>query len=58
VNGVDEPLFPFEATQAAFERVQRVYRDAGAEQRCRLYAGSGGHRYYKQDVWPFMEEFL
>lgn len=58
VNGRDDAIFPFEATQAAFERVQRIYRDAGAEHRCRLYAGSGGHRYYKEDAWPFMEEFL
>lgn len=58
VNGRDDPLFPFAATQYAFSEVQRIYQDAGAPDRCRLYAGDGGHRYYKDDVWPFLAEFL
>ena len=24
--------------------------------RCELYVGDGGHRYYKERVWPFIAE--
>lgn len=58
VNGVEDPLFPFDATRTAFANVRRIYTDAGVEERCRLYAGPGGHRYYSHDVWPFLKEFL
>ena len=36
--------------------LQTVYRVAGVPERCRLYVGDGGHRYYKEDVWPFMHQ--
>ncbi len=58
VNGIEDRIFPFAATQNAFSELQRVYRDAGVPDRCRLYAGDGGHRYYKDEVWSFLAEFL
>lgn len=58
VNGIEDHIFPFGATKEAFSEVQRIYEDADVPDRCRLYAGRGGHRYYKDEVWPFLAEFL
>lgn len=58
VTGRMDPIFPYEATQAAFKRVQEAYTAAGAGERCELYTGEGGHRYYKAGVWPFMRRWL
>lgn len=58
VNGVEDPIFPIDATRAAHERLREIYALLGAEDRCRLYEGDGGHRYYKQPVWPFVEQFI
>lgn len=56
VNGREDRIFPIHATQEAFARLQEVYRVFGAEDQCRLFIGNGGHRYYKQDVWPFVKQ--
>ncbi len=54
--GRDDPIFPVAHTQAAFEQLAKVYRAAGEPDRCELYIGNGGHRYYKERVWPFFAE--
>ena len=56
VAGREDHIFPIEAVRTAFARLQTVYRVAGVPERCRLYVGDGGHRYYKEDVWPFMRQ--
>ena len=56
VAGVEDPIFPIEHTHIAFEKLRAVYEVAGAEDRCELYVGNGGHRYYKERVWPFVRE--
>jgi dienelactone hydrolase len=58
VAGRTDPIFPYEATQAAFERVKEAYTAAGVGERCELYTGEGGHRYYKAGIWPFMRRWL
>lgn len=58
VNGRDDPIFPSEATGRAFTALRRIYAVAGAADRCELFIGDGGHRYYKQPVWPFMARHL
>ena len=58
VNGEDDPIFPIEGTRRAFERLQSIYEGAGVPRRCDLYVGSGGHRYYKDGVWPFVADHL
>jgi hypothetical protein len=40
----------------AFEHLQRIYTVAGAPDRCRLYIGDEGHRYYKAGSWGFIRE--
>ncbi len=54
IAGRDDPIFPIQHTRLAFERVHRVYEVAGAPDRCELYVGDGGHRYYKDGAWPFI----
>ena len=54
VAGRDDPIFPVAHTRAAFEQLVRIYRAAGVRGRCELYVGNGGHRYYKERVWPFI----
>ncbi len=58
VSGEKDPIFPVEAVRFAFEEVKRIYSIAGADERCRLYVGSEGHRYYKKPVWPFIAKWL
>jgi hypothetical protein len=58
VAGRTDDIFPVDRVEFAFEKLSRVYQVAGAPERCRLSIGEGGHRYYKQDVWPFANQFL
>ena len=54
VAGRDDPIFPLEHTRHAFDQLKRVYATAGVPQNCELFVGNGGHRYYKERVWPFI----
>lgn len=58
VAGADDSIFPIEGTRRAFERIQSIYRGAGAADACELYVGDGGHRYYPAGVWPFVRTHL
>ncbi|WP_135366613.1 alpha/beta hydrolase family protein [Halosimplex halophilum] len=55
VNGVDDHIFPIEGARRAFDRLESIYGAADASDRCALYEGQGGHRYYVEGVWPFVE---
>jgi hypothetical protein len=54
VAGLEDEIFPIEATRSAFEELQRIYAAFGAQDRCHLVIGSGGHRFYADNAWPFM----
>ncbi len=56
ISGQGDPIFPIEHTRLAFERLRRVYEVAGVPERCSLYVGEGGHRYYKAGAWPFIRD--
>lgn len=58
VAGNDDPIFPVEGTRRAFDRIRDIYRGAGAEDDCSLFVGDGGHRFYGEGVWPFLERTL
>ncbi len=58
VTGRYDPLFPVEAVQASYRRLRQIYSVFGAVERCHLSIGEGGHRYYKRDVWPFVEHSI
>lgn len=54
VNGKLDEIYPIDATQRAFAKLQATYAAMDAQDRCALYIGSEGHRYYKTPVWPFI----
>ena len=54
VAGDEDYIFPIEATRLAFTDLQMIYAAAGAEDRCHLVVGGGGHRFYADDAWPVM----
>lgn len=58
IAGKDDPIFPLAAVREAHARVREMYRAAGAEDRCELFVGDGGHRYYKQAAWPFIRKWF
>jgi hypothetical protein len=56
IAGKDDTIFPIEHVRFAFNRLQRVYEVAGVPDRCALYVGNQGHRYYKDGAWPFIQK--
>ena len=58
IAGKTDPIFPIDQVEYAYQKLRRVYQVAGAEDRCQLYIGEGGHRYYKDGAWPFVERFF
>ncbi|MBA2363945.1 MAG: acetylxylan esterase [Chloroflexia bacterium] len=55
VSGRADPLFPIEAVRESYDQLRRIYAVFDADAECCLSIGEGGHRYYKRDVWPFIE---
>lgn len=58
VNGKDDDIFPIEPAKSEFRRTQLIYQSAGVPERCKMVIGNAGHRFYKADAWPVMEQFL
>jgi dienelactone hydrolase len=56
IAGVEDEIFPIAHVRSAFAALQQIYAAAGAADRCRLYEGAGGHRYYAAGAWPFLRE--
>ncbi len=54
IAGRDDPIFPIEHVRMAFEKLQQIYTVAGVPERCELFIGHAGHRYYKAGAWPFI----
>ncbi|AHG01651.1 hypothetical protein HALLA_04425 (plasmid) [Halostagnicola larsenii XH-48] len=57
-TGDEDPIFPINGTKRAFSRLEQIYLNAGAEDACELFVGSGAHRYYPKGVWPTIEKHL
>lgn len=58
VNGVEDDIFPITATRTAYAELQKIYKAAGVPDHCNLYEGDGGHRYYSDGAWPFVQKHL
>jgi poly(3-hydroxybutyrate) depolymerase len=54
IAGKDDTIFPIAHVKRAYERLQQVYTVAGVPDRCELFIGHEGHRYYKKGAWPFI----
>ncbi|MFW6308605.1 MAG: alpha/beta hydrolase family protein [bacterium] len=58
VAGKNDQIFPIEGVKKAFKQLKKAYEVAGVPEHCELYIGDGGHRYYKERVWPFVDSYL
>ena len=58
VCGAEDPIFPVDGVRRAFADLEKIYRAAGAPDRCHLIVGQGGHRFYADDAWPVMLQEL
>lgn len=56
VHGREDALFPPEDTERAVAALRRIYGAAGAAARFRHAFGAGGHRFYADLMWPFVED--
>ena len=54
VAGRSDPIFPVAGVRKAFRQLKRIYRAAGAENRCHLVVGPEGHRFYADLGWRKM----
>ena len=54
VNGRRDELFLNADVEEAVARLADIYAAAGAEDRCHLVVGNGGHRFYAAEAWPVM----
>ena len=57
VSGKEDPIFPLEAAQAEFIRLQKIYAASGAAQNCVHVLGDGGHQFYAEPAWREMLKF-
>lgn len=58
IAGKDDGIFPIQHVREAFDRLKRIYEVAGVPDRCELFVGDGGHRYYSAGSWPFLRRWL
>lgn len=58
VAGAEDPIFPVEAVKKSYSKVSKMYETIDAGERCELYIGKSGHRYYKERVWDFAAKWL
>jgi hypothetical protein len=54
VNGDNDALHPVEEVEHAVSRLKRVYEAAGADGRYEHRFGRGGHRFYSDLMWPWI----
>jgi dienelactone hydrolase len=55
VNGRQDALFPLAEVDRAVKGVHRIYVAAGVEERFAHRYGEGGHRFYADLMWPFID---
>ena len=58
IAGKHDEIFPIEHVYEAFRKLKHIYEIAGVPERCELYVGEGGHRYYKKGAWPFIRKWF
>jgi hypothetical protein len=58
VAGLEDKIFPIEHVHEAYQHLKEIYEVAGVSERCELYIGPGGHRYYKAGSWPFIRKWF
>ncbi|MFO7957384.1 MAG: acetylxylan esterase [Candidatus Brocadiia bacterium] len=56
VHGQSDAIRPNEEVDRATEELRRIYRAAGAEENFQQAYGHAGHRFYKDLMWPFIDD--
>lgn len=58
VCGIYDPIFPLHGVEASYAVIQKAYKKAGSQEMCRLVKGNGEHRFYPDDVWPIVKQYM
>lgn len=58
INGKLDVSFPIVEARKSFSHLKEIYTAAGVPDKCELYEGPEGHRYYKDGAWPFVRRQL
>lgn len=58
VAGREDHIFPYEGVLSAYSVLERIYKDKGAGDRCRLVTGPAGHKFYPELAWPEFTSLL
>ena len=58
VSGIEDGIFPIFGAEKVFEKGKAAYASKGLGERCTLVKGNGGHRFYADDSWPVVHEYL
>ncbi len=58
VAGRQDEIFPFASARKQFDRARALYRELGADDRCRFVAGPEGHRFYADLAWAQMLKLI
>ena len=58
VNGRKDNIFPEKGVIESMEYIKRAYKALGAEDKCHLVTGDGGHRFYADLAWKEINELI
>lgn len=58
VNGAEDPLFPLEEVDRAVAGVRAIYEASGQPEHFAHRYGDGGHRFYSDIMWGFVERAM
>ena len=54
--GKEDDIFPIEGTEKTFEHIQKIYEASGAQDKCALVVGDGGHLNYADLIWEKLHQ--
>lgn len=58
VSGEKDNGFAIEGSRKQYKVIEKIYKAAGAEDKCRLVVGPEGHRFYADLSWPVFKELI
>jgi len=57
-SGMEDPIFPVEATKRAYEKIRKIYSIFGAEDKLDIEIFKGGHEFYGRKAFNFLKKIL
>lgn len=58
VAGKRDTIFPLAGVKECFGTIRTIYASRGAESRCALVLGEGGHRFYETPSWDALSKMV